>query len=296
MALPAPPPLGAAMLPADALAGRVAMVTGGGSGLGLAISVELARAGAAVGVVSRDPERRRRGIEAVRALGGRAAECELDVRFPETYPAVFGAIEAELGGVDILVNNAAANFYAPAESVTPKGYATLVERIMTPAFFMSTELARRLLSRKRDGAIVNIVSGLGLTGGPGVAANAAAKAGVINLTKSLAVEWARDGVRVNAAAPGLFPHGDDDPKTREGRHAFRDGVDVTTTPGRVGAPHEFAWLVAYLCSPFAAYLTGQTISMDGGQSLPGRIEGAPYMPIREQIAAMTRPPPRTEGG
>ena len=288
MALPDPPRAGAAMLPADALAGRVALVTGGGSGLGLAIALELARAGAAVGVVSRDPDRRRRGVSEVRALGGRAAECELDVRDPEAYPAVFDAVEAELGGIDILVNNAAANFYAPAEAVTPKGYATLVDRIMTPAYFMSTELARRLLSRKRDGAIVNIVSGMGLTGGPGVAANAAAKAGVINLTKSLAVEWARDGIRVNAAAPGLFPHGDDDPKTREGRIAFRDGVDATTVAGRVGAPHEFAWLVAYLCSPFAAYLTGQTICMDGGQGLPGRIDSPPFTPIRDQIAAISR--------
>jgi len=286
MALPAPPPVGAALLPADALAGRVAIVTGGGSGLGLAISVELARAGAAVAILSRDPDRRRRGVEAVRALDGRATEHELDVRFPETYAAAFDAVEAELGGIDLLVNNAAANFYAPAESVTPKGYATLVERILTPAYFMSTELARRLFARKRDGAIVNIVSRPGLVGGPGVAANAAAKAGVINLTRSLAAEWARDGIRVNAAAPGLFPHGDDDARTRQGRIGFRDGVEATTVAGRVGAPHEFAWLVAYLCSPFAAYLTGQVISMDGGQGLPARIDSPPFTPVRDQIAAI----------
>ncbi len=288
MALPEPPPTGTAMLPQGALAGRVALVTGGGSGLGLAISVELSRAGAAVAIASRDPERRRRGLEAVGEVGGKAIQLELDVRQTGSYAEVFDAVEAELGLVDLLVNNAAANFYAPAEAVTPKGYATLVERILTPAYFLSTEMARRLLAQRQAGAIVNVVSAPGITGGPGVAANAAAKAGVINLTKSLAAEWARDGIRVNAAAPGLFPHGDDDPMTRAGRVAFRDGVEATTVAGRVGRPHEFAWLVAYLCSPYAAYLTGQTISLDGGQSLPARIDAGPLIPIRDQIAAMGR--------
>lgn len=271
------------MLARDALHGLVALVTGGGTGLGKAISVELARAGAVVVIASRNAEHRAAGVAAAEAAGGHAVEVALDVRDPHQVTRAFDEAERLAGPVTALINNAAANFYAAAESITPNGWATVVDRVLTGGFQCAAEFARRRLAVGGDGSIVNIAASTGWDGGPGVAHSAAAKAGLLNLTRTLAVEWARDGITVNAVVPGLFLHDDDDAVVRAGRHGWSPDAGLTIPAGRTGDPRELAWLVTYLCSSYARYVTGQWIAIDGGRRLPLVVDRADFTPIRDQL-------------
>ena len=269
------------MLPADTFAGQVVLVTGGGTGLGKAMAVEFARAGASVAVASRSAEHRDAGIAAVEAAGAKAIGVEVDVREPESISAAFDAAESALGPVSVLINNAAANFPVAAADLSPNGWRAVVRIVLDGTFFCSQELHRRLTGRGAPGAIVNIATTAALTGGPGMAHSAAAKAGVVSLTKTLAVEWAADGVRVNAIAPGLFPH-DDLPDAIK---AARDeSVDANRQPaGRVGQPHELGWAATWLCSPYAAFVTGHVLVVDGGNWLRRDFAMPPVTPITEQL-------------
>jgi NAD(P)-dependent dehydrogenase (short-subunit alcohol dehydrogenase family) len=271
-----------AFLPAGTLADSVALVTGGGTGLGRAIATELARAGAAVVIASRNPDHRAQGVASVEEAGGRGFQVEMDVRDAASVDAAFTAAEALAGPIDILVNNAAANFFSPAESLSPGGWAAVIDRVLTGGFLCARAFAQRRLAAGQGGSIVNIASPPGINGGPAVAHSGAAKAGLINLTKSLAVEWARDGIRVNAVSPGRFLHEDGDPAVRAGRRGWED-AGLRVPVGRTGEPREIGWLIAYLCSPYAGFITGQVIGIDGGGSLPREISGGIFTPPRDQI-------------
>jgi len=278
------------MLPHHTFAGSAVIVTGGGTGLGRAIACEFARAGAAVGIVSRDPAHRQAGVEAVEAAGGRAAQASADVRRPEEVAAAFDAVEAELGPVRYLVNNAAANFPVPAEDLRPNGWRAVTQIVLDGTFFCSQELFRRTAAAGEIGAICNVLATQSFTGGPGMAHTAAAKAGVGNLTKTLAVEWAPAGVRVNALAPGLFPHED----MRLELTALRpDGEDADarrSPAGRLGRLHELGWAAVWLCSPYAAFVTGHTLVVDGGNWLRRHFVMPEFVPVRDQIASALAPP------
>jgi len=280
--LPEPPSLGTAMLPPGAFAGVTVFITGGGTGLGRAMAAEFARCGAAVGIASRDAGHRERGVAEVRAAGGEAIGVPCDVRDPEAIRAAFDAVEEALGPVTVLVNNAAANFPVAAADLSPNGWRAVTDIVLDGTFLCSQELHRRCTARQSPGAILNTLATQAFTGGPGMAHAAAAKAGVANLTKSLAVEWAPDGIRVNALAPGLFPHED----MREDLKALRadPDVDAQRQPAlRTGRRHELGWAATYLCSPFAAFLTGHTLVIDGGNHLRRDFVMPPYTPIREQL-------------
>jgi NAD(P)-dependent dehydrogenase (short-subunit alcohol dehydrogenase family) len=277
------------MLPPGTFAGTGVVVTGGGTGLGRAIAVEFARLGAAVGIVSRDEEHRRRGAAAVEAAGGRAAHAQADVRRPEEIAAAFDAVESALGPVRVLVNNAAANFPVPAEDLSPNGWRAVAQIVLDGTFFCSQELFRRSTAAGEPAAICNILATQSFTGGPGMAHRASAKAGVGNLTKTLAVEWAPYGIRVNALAPGLFPHED----MRADLQALRtegEDVDASRSPaGRLGRLHELGWAVTWLCSPFAAFVTGHTLVVDGANWLRRDFVMPPFVALRDQLEAVLPP-------
>jgi NAD(P)-dependent dehydrogenase (short-subunit alcohol dehydrogenase family) len=290
MTLPAPPAAGRPMLPPDTYAGQVVAVTGGGTGLGKAMAVEFARAGAAVAVLSRKEEQRRRGVEAVRAVGGRAADAPCDVRDAAQITAAFDAIQAALGPITVLVNNAAGNFPVAAEDLSPNGWRAVTQIVLDGTFLCSRELATRLKAAGRPGAILNIAATYAWTGGPGAVHSAAAKAGVVNLTQTLAVEWAAFGIRVNALAPGLFPHDDMAPHMRANRPGGHGEVGRTIPAGRVGELHEVGWAATYLCSPYAAYVSGHVFVIDGANWLRRGLQMPAYRPVAEQIVARAPKP------
>lgn len=243
----------------------MALVTGGGTGLGLAIAERLAREGHDLVLASRSGEHLAQGAKALAETGVRVLAVPTDVRSPESVSALVERIGAEFGRLDVLVNNAAGNFLAPAETISPNGWRAVVGIVLDGTFFCC-RAAFPLLVDARRASIVNIVASYAWMAGPGTAHSAAAKAGVLALTRTLAVEWARHGIRVNAVAPGpVHTEGTDRQLwlSQELVRSVEDGIPL----GRFGTPEEIADAVGFLVSDQARYITGQVLAVDGGQWL-----------------------------
>jgi NAD(P)-dependent dehydrogenase (short-subunit alcohol dehydrogenase family) len=283
MPLPDPPPLGAAALPKDTFAGQAVVVTGGGTGLGKAIALEFGRTGASVAVLSRSAEHRAAGVAALEAIGAPALDLVCDVRQPDQIAAAFDQVEAAWGLPTVLVNNAAGNFPVPAEDLSPNGWRAVVDTVLTGSFLCAREFARRHLAAGAPGSIVNIGASYAWTGGPGFAHSSAAKAGVKNLTETLAVEWAPYGIRVNHLVPGLMPHADEARHIVEGVPDRGKDEDRRAPAGRVGQPRELGWAATFLASPYAAYITGATLAVDGANWQRRAMLQPAFVPIREQM-------------
>ncbi|HEY1737712.1 MAG TPA: SDR family NAD(P)-dependent oxidoreductase, partial [Acidimicrobiia bacterium] len=207
--LPAPPPLGATALVPGTFDGVCVFVTGAGTGLGKAIAGEFARLGAAIVIASRKPEHLDAGRDAIEAIApGMVETVQCDIREADSIAAAFDAAERRFARPGVLVNNAAANFPVPAEDMSPNAWRTVVDITLTGTYLCSREFGRRHLAARTPGSIVNVGASYAWTGGPGFAHSAAAKAGVKNLTETLAVEWGPYGIQVNGLVPGLFPHED----------------------------------------------------------------------------------------
>lgn len=254
------------LLPPGTLAGRAAIITGGGTGLGRAMARELARLGARVVLTSRNLEHLEPAAAEIRAAGGEAYAIPCDVREPDQVARMVEEAVARCRGVDILVNNAAGNFVVPAENLSPRGWRAVVGIVLDGTFYCSREVGLRMIRQGRGGAILNILATYAWTGGPGTVHSAAAKAGVLALTRTLAVEWARYGIRVNAIAPGpvdtegaraqLWP-------TAEVQQFIRKHIPLQ----RFGREEEIAHAASYLVSDYAGYITGECLVVDGGQWL-----------------------------
>jgi NAD(P)-dependent dehydrogenase (short-subunit alcohol dehydrogenase family) len=281
-----PPPLGSAALAPGTYDGSVVIVTGGGTGLGKSIATEFGRLGASVGILSRDQGHRDSGVEAVVQAGGTAFASPCDIRDADSIATAFDAVEDHLGPIDVLVNNAAGNFPVPAEDMSPNAWRTVVDIVLNGTFLCCRDLARRLIPAGRDGAIVNVGASYAWTGGPGFAHSAAAKAGVKNLTETLAVEWGPSGIRVNGLVPGLMPH-EDEVAAIAAVPGKYEGQDSRVPAGRVGFPRELAWAATYLCSPYATYISGHSLVVDGANWQRRHTVQPPFTPIREQLQ---RPP------
>jgi len=283
MPLPAPPAEGSTPLPADTFAGQSVLVTGGGTGLGRAIAVEFARLGAAVTVASRDAGHRAAGVAAIEAAGGRGTEVACDVRDPAQVAAAFDAAESAFGPLDVVVNNAAGNFPVPAEDLSPNGWRAVTQIVLDGTFFGCRELGRRRIADGRPACVLNVGAAYAWTGGPGFAPSAAAKAGVKNLTETLAVEWGPYGIRVNGLVPGLVPHPDEAAHITEGVPGRGEAEDRRSPAHRVGEPRELGWAAVFLCSPWASYVTGHTFVVDGANWQRRHLLMPEFAPVREQL-------------
>lgn len=243
----------------------VALVTGGGTGLGLAIGEGLAQDNYDLAIASRSGDHLTRGSEILRRHGGRVLAVRTDVREPAQVDHLIAEIEREYGRLDVLVNNAAGNFPVLAESLSPNGWRAVVGIVLDGTFFCS-RAAFPLLSRSAQASIINIVAAYAWMSGPGTVHSAAAKAGVLALTRTLAVEWASRGIRVNAIAPGPIHTDGTDRQlwtSKELVERVRNGIPM----GRFGTAEEIADGVRFLVSRRAGYITGQVLAIDGGQWL-----------------------------
>jgi NAD(P)-dependent dehydrogenase (short-subunit alcohol dehydrogenase family) len=283
MGIPQPPPLGESALRPGAFEGTGVVVTGGGTGLGRAISVEFARLGADVAILSRKQDHLEAGLAALKEFPGTGFAESCDIRDPEQIGAALDAVEAAFGRRPrVLVNNAAANFPAPAEDLSPNAWRTVVDITLNGTFFCAREFARRHLAAGTPATVINVGASYAWTGGPGFAHSAAAKAGVKNLTESLAVEWGPYGITVNGLVPGMFPHQDMTADIQQNLSRAHD-KDNRQPVGRVGQPHELGWAATYLASPYAGFINGHTLVVDGANWQRRTLTNEPVVPVREQM-------------
>jgi NAD(P)-dependent dehydrogenase (short-subunit alcohol dehydrogenase family) len=258
------------MLKENSFAGKRCVVTGGGTGIGFAIASEVARLGGSVILVSRSEEHLAPAAEKIKEATGRSDAASfhaLDVRDSEAVEALAERLFAE-GGIDGLVNNAAGNFIVAAEELSANGWNAVIGIVLNGTFYCSSSFGRRMIAAKRGGAILNIVANYAWTGAAGVVHSASAKAGVIAMTQTLAVEWARHKIRVNAMAPG--------PVATEGASSklfpderVQEGIRKTIPLRRFATPEEVSWAASYLLSDYAAYVSGEVLVIDGAQWLSG---------------------------
>ncbi len=249
---------------ADLFAGQTIIVTGGGSGIGRATAVELASLGAHVVLVGRTLEKLTAVHQEIRQMGGASSTFTCNIREEEQVQALFAAVLSQQGVVHGLVNNAGGQFLSPAEFISKKGFHAVVETNLTGTFLMCREAYNQTM-RDHGGTIVNMLME-NWRGFPGMVHSAAARAGVENLTKTLAVEWARSGVRINAVAPGLIESSGLDNYPEAARNFIQEVVkDIPFK--RMGTESETAAAIVFLLSPAASYISGESIRIDGASSL-----------------------------
>lgn len=251
------------MFAPDLLQGQVAIVTGGGTGIGLAIAKRFASLGCRVMIASRDAEHLESGVAEIQRMGQEASAFQVDVRDPAQVDEMVSRTAATFGRIDILVNNAAGNFICRAEDLSPNGWNAVIGIVLNGSFYCSRAVGRHLIANRCPGSIVSILANYVWTGSPGTIHSAAAKAGVMSMTQTLALEWARFNIRVNAVAPGPIESPGAAKQLWNSPEAV-ERIGRMVPLGRWGQAVEVADAVAFLVSPLAAYITGETLTIDGG--------------------------------
>jgi NAD(P)-dependent dehydrogenase (short-subunit alcohol dehydrogenase family) len=254
------------MLSEGALKDKVAIVTGGATGLGKAIATEFARLGANIVIASRNLINLEKAAQEISKFNTKIVFMQTDVRDPKQVENMVAKAVSEFGKIDILVNNAAGNFRVPSIEMSVNAWNTVVNIVLHGTWYCSQTVAKQMVNQETGGSILNVGSTHVWSGNPGTVHSTTAKAGVLAMTKSLAVEWASHGIRVNYIAPGPI----------EGTGA---AVQLWSTPelkkkvinriplGRMGATQEVANLASYIVSDYADYITGASFILDGGGHL-----------------------------
>ena len=258
------------MMQADALKSKTIVVTGGGSGLGKAMSAYFLELGANVVITSRNEDKLNSVQSALSHLGGKILAVPCDVRHYEQVEALVKAANDAFGQVDILINNAAGNFISPTERLSSNAFDTIIDIVLKGTKNCTLAFGKDWIAKKEtEKVVLNIVTTYAWTGSAYVVPSATAKAGVLAMTRSLAVEWAKYGMRFNAIAPGPFPTKGAWDRLLPGDLKEKFDLAKKVPLQRVGAHQELANLAAYLVSDFSAYINGEVITIDGGEWLKG---------------------------
>jgi len=277
----------ASRLAPDLLRGKTAWITGGGTGLGRAMAHRFAELGASIAISGRRPEPLEAVVAELAAKGTKAAFAPCDVREPQQVDQALASITGALGIPDILVNNAAGNFLCPSEELTPNGFASVVAIVLHGTFHCTRAAGRLWIDDKRGGTVLSIATTYATTGSGFVLPSACAKAGVVALTRSLAVEWARHGIRLNAIAPGPIPTEGAFSRllpTPELERARRRRIPA----GRFGTQEELAELAAFLVSDASDWMRGEIVTFDGGEWLRGAGEFNDLLDVPPEMIAALR--------
>ncbi|MGN6106946.1 MAG: SDR family oxidoreductase [Kofleriaceae bacterium] len=244
---------------------QVALVTGGGSGIGLATARELIRLGARVAICGRTADKLEAAKAELEAAGGAVIARTCDIREPAQVDALVRGVIDAWGRIDIVVNNAGGQFPSPAQHISPNGFLAVVKNNLVGTFHVCREVANQWMIPNRRGRIINVIANI-YRGFPGMVHTGAARAGVENMTMTLAVEWAQFGILVNAVAPGIIRSSG----TAQYPPQLLERAVQETPLKRAGTCEEVAASIVFLASPAAQFITGATLRMDGGQALWGR--------------------------
>ena len=270
----------------DLLTGEVAVVTGGGTGIGAFIAWELGRLGAEVVIASRKASHITPAAAALSAeLGREVMGCVCDIRDRDSTAALVAAVLEKHGRIDVLINNGGGQFMSPAQRISPRGWDAVLATNLTGTWNLTRAVADAWMLA-HGGRIINITM-LTRRGFPGMAHSVAARSGVEAMTRTLAVEWASAGIRINCVQPGII--------ASSGMRSYPDGVNLARQLQaeiplkRLGRGGEIAWMVALLAGPAGGYITGQVITVDGGRELWGKTWPVPDPPALPEVVLDTLP-------
>jgi len=263
---------------------EVILVTGGGTGIGFAAAKEMGSLGASIAICGRRAEPLTEAVDELRAAGIEAYGAPCDIREPERIAEFVDAVLDRFGTIDVLINNAGGQFPTTAESLSAKGFHAVVRNNLVGTWAMTHAVATRAMIPKKRGRIVNVIANVA-RGFPGMVHTGAARAGVDNLTKTIAVEWAVYGIRANAIAPGVIVTSG----TKQYPPELLDRAERANPLHRLGTAEEVSHLITYLSSRYADFITGQTFYIDGGASIwgdqwevPGDVPQHPPYPVPER--------------
>ena len=266
---------------------KVALITGGGTGIGLAIAREFGDLGAKIAISSRKAENMEKATAELKAAGIPVFAKTCDIRQIDQVEAMVDAVLNEYGRIDILVNNAGGQFPSPAENISPNGWFAVINNNLNGTWYVTQTVAKKWMMPHGGGRVLNIVANM-WRGFPGMVHTGAARAGVVNMTKTLSVEWARYKIYVNAIAPGTIQSSGMKQYPPELVTISRSHIPVK----RMGTVEEIAWGAAYLCSPAADFITGETLAIDGGAANWGDIWPIDDLYADNEAAAVAREPYR----
>jgi NAD(P)-dependent dehydrogenase (short-subunit alcohol dehydrogenase family) len=256
------------MFESGLLKDKTIVITGGGTGLGKSMATRFAELGANLVITSRRQDVIGNTAEELRQYGGKVLAITCDVRDPEQVQSMVDQTVSELGSIDILLNNAAGNFISPTEDLSPNGFKTVVDIVLNGTF-NCTQAAGKVMRENDGGVILNIVTTYAWTGSGYVVPSACAKAGVLAMTRSLAVEWAKYGIRTVAIAPGPFPTKGAWSRLAPPGMGIEKKMKNRIPLKRFGEHDELANLATYLVSDQAGYINGEVVTIDGGEWLQG---------------------------